>query len=68
MPEKNRRELEELPASLKRKIKFVPVRQMDAVLEAALLPPEPIPRSRKTVPRSSRTPAAQPKTARRSAT
>jgi ATP-dependent Lon protease len=68
MPEKNRRELDELPASLKRKIKFVPVRQMDAVLEAALLPPEPAPRSRKTTTRSSRTPAAKPKAGRRSAT
>ena len=52
IPEKNRKELAELPASIKRKLKFIPVRQMDAVLEAALLPPEPAPRS---APKRART-------------
>ena len=52
IPEKNRKELAELPAAIKRKIKFIPVRQMETVLDAALLPPEPAPRSRSTAGRA----------------
>ena len=48
IPEKNRKELAELPAAIKRKIKFIPVRQIETVLDAALLPPEPVLRSRST--------------------
>jgi len=36
MPEKNRKDLSELPANVKRKIKFVPVAHMDQVLAVAL--------------------------------
>jgi ATP-dependent Lon protease len=36
MPEKNRKDLSELPANVKRKIKFVPVGHMDQVLAVAL--------------------------------
>ncbi len=36
MPEKNRKDLVELPKSLKRKVRFIPVGQMDAVLAAAI--------------------------------
>ncbi len=47
IPEKNRKELAELPAAIKRKLKFFPVRQMEAVLEASLLPSEPpVPRKK----------------------
>ena len=35
IPEKNRKDLAEIPANVKRKIKFVPVRQMDEVLDLA---------------------------------
>ena len=35
IPEKNRKDLDEIPANVKRKIKFMPVRQMDEVLELA---------------------------------
>ncbi len=36
MPEKNKRDLAEIPLNVKRKIKFIPVRYMDEVLEVAL--------------------------------
>ncbi|RJQ49904.1 MAG: endopeptidase La [Desulfobacteraceae bacterium] len=35
IPEKNKKELSEIPASIKRKLKFVPVSHMDQVLEIA---------------------------------
>ena len=35
IPEKNRKDLDDIPANVKRKIKFVPVRQMDEVMELA---------------------------------
>jgi ATP-dependent Lon protease len=35
IPEKNEKDLDEIPANVKRQIKFVPVRQMDEVLELA---------------------------------
>ncbi|MBW2297188.1 MAG: endopeptidase La [Deltaproteobacteria bacterium] len=35
IPEKNKKDLEEIPANVKRKIKFMPVHQMDAVLALA---------------------------------
>ena len=55
IPEKNRRELVEIPATLKRKLKFVPVRQMDQVLEMALLPPEkPVSAPRRKTTRKAR--------------
>jgi ATP-dependent Lon protease len=37
IPAKNKKELEEIPAAVKRKLKFVPVHNMDEVLELALL-------------------------------
>jgi ATP-dependent Lon protease len=39
MPEKNRKDLREIPVSVKRKIRFIPVRHMDEVLDLALLDP-----------------------------
>ena len=39
MPEKNRKDLREIPMSVKRKIRFVPVRHIDEVLDLALLDP-----------------------------
>jgi ATP-dependent Lon protease len=38
IPAKNKKELAELPAVIKRKLKFVPVMNMDEVLEQTLLP------------------------------
>ena len=35
IPEKNKKDLDEIPANVKRKIKFIPVRQMNEVLELA---------------------------------
>jgi ATP-dependent Lon protease len=37
IPEKNKKELSELPQHLRRKIEFVPVKQMSAVLERAII-------------------------------
>jgi ATP-dependent Lon protease len=37
IPAKNKKELEEIPVAVKRKLKFVPVHNMDEVLEIALL-------------------------------
>ena len=39
IPAKNKKELEEIPSSIKRKLKFVPLQNMDQVLEIALLAP-----------------------------
>jgi ATP-dependent Lon protease len=39
LPAKNKRELVEIPASIKRKLKFIIVQNMNEVLEQALLPP-----------------------------
>jgi ATP-dependent Lon protease len=39
IPAKNNKELEEIPAAIKRKLKFVPVQNMDEVLDIALLAP-----------------------------
>ena len=36
IPEKNRTDLTEIPANVKRKLKFIPVRHMDEVLAVAL--------------------------------
>lgn len=45
MPEKNRKELAEILANIKRKLTFIPVSHMDEVLGLAL---QPKPRKRKT--------------------
>jgi ATP-dependent Lon protease len=37
MPEKNKRELSELPRYMSRKIEFVPVKQMSEVLDRAVI-------------------------------
>ena len=63
IPEKNRKELAELPATIKRKLKFIPVRQMEAVLDASLLPPEPAPQTRAKAARRPK-PKAPSKTPR----
>ena len=39
IPAKNKKELSEIPANIKRKLKFVTVQNMDTVLETALLAP-----------------------------
>jgi len=39
IPAKNNKELEEIPPAIKRKLKFVPVQNMDEVLDIALLAP-----------------------------
>ncbi len=38
IPEKNVKDLEEIPKPMRRKIEFIPVRHMDQILEVALLP------------------------------
>ncbi|MCF8049834.1 MAG: endopeptidase La [Desulfobacterales bacterium] len=50
LPDKNRKELVELPKNVRRKIRFVPVRHMDEVLPAALesFPPRKSKRRKKT--------------------
>jgi ATP-dependent Lon protease len=41
VPEKNRKDLTELPRHLKRKIKFLPVKHMDEVLSQAIIGMKP---------------------------
>jgi ATP-dependent Lon protease len=43
IPEKNKRELAEIPRNVRRKLKFVPVTHMDDVLRIALVPAPPAP-------------------------
>ena len=47
IPEKNKRDLVEIPKNVKRKIKFIPVSNMDEVLEIAL-EPAPVKKTQKT--------------------
>ncbi|MDX9817565.1 MAG: endopeptidase La, partial [Desulfococcus multivorans] len=54
LPEKNRKDLSEIPANLKRKMKFIPVKHMDEVLPIAL--EESAPRKRRS---ERKTPAAK---------
>jgi ATP-dependent Lon protease len=42
IPAKNKKELEEIPATIKRKLRFVPLENMDEVLDIALLAPVPV--------------------------
>ena len=47
IPGKNRKELSEIPVNVKRKLKFIPVQDMDEVLAVALKPvvrPKPVAR------------------------
>ena len=37
IPEKNKKDLKEIPPNVKRKIKFIPVRHMEQVLENSLV-------------------------------
>ena len=37
IPEKNKKDLTEIPQNVRRKIKFIPVRHMEKVLKTALL-------------------------------
>ena len=47
IPEKNRKELDEIPRQLKRRIKFLPVKHMDEVLSHALLQMKPKDRAKR---------------------
>lgn len=53
MPMKNQKDLSEMPPSVKRKIKFIPVSSMDEVLELALLPPEEVPAEKAKKPKKA---------------
>ncbi len=50
IPEKNRKELSEIPANVKRKLKFITAGHMDEVLAAAL---KPAPRRKSAAPRQA---------------
>ncbi len=50
IPEKNRKDLSEIPANIKRKIKFVPVNHMDEVLPIAF-EEDPVKKPQKKLPR-----------------
>jgi len=47
IPEKNRKELAEIPRQLKRKIKFLPANHMDEVLSHAIMPRKPKSKSKR---------------------
>ena len=57
IPAKNKNELEEIPATIKRKLKFVPLQNMDEVLDIALL--EPLKRQTHKTGRSPRARASK---------
>jgi ATP-dependent Lon protease len=46
VPEANRPDLEEIPREAKRRLRFIPVKTMEQVLEAALVGESPAPRRR----------------------
>ncbi|RJP83117.1 MAG: endopeptidase La [Desulfobacteraceae bacterium] len=48
IPEKNKKDLAEIPKNVKKKIKFIPVKQMDKVLAIALEAVKPKPKKKKT--------------------
>jgi len=54
IPAKNKKELSEIPASIKRKLTFITVNNMDEVLEKALLPPVGKPPKRSPRAKSTR--------------
>jgi ATP-dependent Lon protease len=64
IPDKNRKELEEIPASVRRRLKFVPVTHLDAILDIAL-EPAPAPKAKPQKKRSagSRKSVKRPKAA-----
>jgi ATP-dependent Lon protease len=59
IPEKNKKDLSEIPKNVKRKLRFVPVRNMDEVLAIALenAPPQKASKPKKKSPRAKRKPA-----------
>ncbi len=59
IPAKNKKELVEIPAAIKRKLKFVTVQNMDEVLEHALLPP--VNKTNRSAARTKRTKSAKKK-------
>ncbi len=59
IPEKNRKELSEIPANVKRKLKFITVGNMDEVLGAAL---KAAPRRKTAAKRKTRVVKAKPRT------
>ncbi|MBU1277480.1 MAG: endopeptidase La [Proteobacteria bacterium] len=60
VPEKNHKEISELPAKVKRKLKIVPVKHMDQVLPLVLASwpvAKPVPKKKKTAKKTSKTAA-----------
>jgi len=60
VPEENRKDLVEIPANIKRKLRFVFVNSMDQVLEEVMVRPAAFRAERKTTRQSSRRAAAAP--------
>ena len=58
IPEKNKKDLVEIPKNVKRKLKFVPVRNMDEVLAIAL---EPALEKKAKAPKAKKKPAGKPR-------
>ncbi|MFH1984499.1 MAG: endopeptidase La [Pseudomonadota bacterium] len=54
LPEKNRREMMELPANIRKKLKFILVRQMDEVIPLALDGPFPVPKKKRAPSKGER--------------
>jgi ATP-dependent Lon protease len=59
IPEKNKKDLAEIPKNVKRKLQFVPVSNMDEVLTIALenAPVKKVAKAKKKSPRAKRKPA-----------
>ena len=58
IPEKNKKDLVEIPKNVKRKLKFVTVQNMDEVLEIALEPATP---KKARPPKAKKKPAGKPR-------
>ncbi|NJO04299.1 MAG: endopeptidase La [Chloroflexaceae bacterium] len=60
LPQRNERDMEEVPAQIKRQMNFVYVQRMEQVLEMALLAPQPKKTNRTTKKQASKSPKNPP--------
>ena len=60
IPEENQKYLEEIPAFIRKDLKFVPVKHIEEVLKVALHPDGKAPRPASARPRAAKKPAKKP--------
>jgi ATP-dependent Lon protease len=61
VPEKNKKEIAELPPQVRRKLKFITVTQVEQVFDQALLPAIKIPKPKSKTKKGTKKPAAKTK-------